>query len=231
MCPILSLDCRGFRTYYTTGVQRRVAAEVKRVLTWLPAFVVGATTAVAAHLAIGVLLFEDERMFQSLTIIMGVEWGALALGLGSAVSPTSEAMDSLRRRWVLLLVAFSGAAGFALAWTLGRGLGGVPLTQGTGLALLGALPLYTCGLVLRALSAVSARSREPFGVAGPAALGASAGILFTGMMGITRVGAPSLLLFSLMLLSGSALIQGWLLDEPQIQDPQVGEPSGGDEEE
>ncbi len=190
---------------------------MKRIIARLPAFVVGATAAVVGHLAIGMLLFDDERMFQALTVILGMEWGALALGLGSAVDPESVAMDSLRRRWILLLVAFSAAAGYTLVFALGGGLGAVPLSQGVGLALLGGLPLYTAGLVLRALSTVSLSSARPFPVAGPAALGASAGILFTGSIGIARLGAPSLLLFALMLLSFSALVQGWILDESPPQ--------------
>jgi hypothetical protein len=189
-----------------------VVAKVKRPIGWVPAFIVGATTAAVGHLAIGMLLYEDQGMFRALTIILGVEWGALALGLGSAVHADTNAIDSLRRRWVLLLVAFAAAAGFSLMWTVRGGMGGVPLSQGAGLALLGGLPLYTAGLVLSALSSVSVKSEEPFGVSGPAALGASAGILFSGTVGITRVGAPALVLVSLLLLSGSALIQGWVLE-------------------
>jgi hypothetical protein len=208
---------------------------VKRLVAWTSVFVVGGTTAVVGHLAIGILLFEDGRMFQALTVILGVEWGALALGLGSAVHRDASALDSLRRRWVLLLAATTFAAGFVLVWTWGDGLEGTPLTQGAGLALLGGLPLYTSGLVLRALSVLSERSQSPFGVAGPAALGACTGILFTGTVGITKLGAPSLLLLSMMLLSALALAQGWLFEDQTsaggVARSEGGRGEGEDEEE
>ena len=78
-----------------------------------------------------------------------------------------------------------------------------------------------------ALSTVSAQSKQPFGVAGPAALGASTGILVTGMVGIARVGGPSLILFALMMLSAAALLQGWLVSEP----PPIRPILGGEDEE
>jgi hypothetical protein len=88
------------------------------------------------------------------------------------------------------------------------------------------LPLYTSGLVLRALSTVSIQARDSFGVAGPAALGASVGVLFTGTVGIVRIGAPSLILFALMALSASALVQGLMIGErPQVELSGVDEPA------
>ncbi len=35
----------------------------------------------------------------------------------------------------------------------------------------------------------------------------------TGLSGPGRVGVPSLMFFMLMILSGAALVQGWLLDD------------------
>jgi len=164
--------------------------------------------AVSGYLAVGMLLFENEGMFRALTVILTVELGALALGFGSPVSPGREAFQALRRRWFFFLSALTGAAVFALAWSIFGGLGGTALTQGLGLALLGGLPLYGAGLLFVALVRVSREARTDTGVAGAGALGACLGVLFTGTVGIARVGAPALLLFLLMILSATALAQG-----------------------
>jgi len=198
---------------------------VKRFISWMPAFVVGGAAAVSGYLAVGMLLFEGESMFRALTVVLAVELGALALGLGSPIPEDADSVRSLQLRWVFLLVGFVIAAGFAVAWTLFRGFGGAPLTQGLGLALLGALPLYAAGLLLLALARVAHETYPGGAVAGAAALGASTGVLFTGSYGIARVGAPALLLFLLMLLSATSMIQAWALQAPEEADgEEVGTP-------
>ena len=53
------------------------------------------------------------------------------------------------------------------------------------------------------------------------ALGAALGVLATGLSGLSRLGAPSLLLFLLIVLSGTALIQGWILEGTVVSDTDV----------
>ena len=187
---------------------------MKRFMTWMPAFVVGGAAAVSGHLAVGMLLFEDDGMFRALTVILAVELGALALGLGSRIPRGADVVRSLQLRWVFLLVSFVAAAGFALAWTLFRGFGGVAVTQGLGLALLGGLPFYASGMLLVALVRIAEDTYPGGALGGAAALGASTGVLFTGSVGISRVGAPALLLLLLMILSATSLVQAWVLPGP-----------------
>jgi len=192
---------------------------VKRFMSWMPAFVVGAAVGVSGYLAVGMLLFEDDGMFRALTVILAVELGALALGLGSRIPRKADIMRSLQLRWVFLLFSFVAAAAFALTWTLFRGFGGAPLTQGLGLALLGGLPFYAAGMLFLALARISAETYPGGALGGAAALGASTGVLFTGSVGITRVGAPALLLFLLMILSATSLVQAWVLPGPAGDEP------------
>lgn len=194
---------------------------MKRFLNWLPPFLVGLAVAVSGYLAVGMLLFEDAGMFRALTVILGVELGALALGLGSGVRPGTSPGDALRGRWLFLLFTLAAAAAFAVAWTLLGGMGGAALTQGLGLALLGGLPPYAAGLLLAGMGHHAFERDDPRSVGGPAALGASTGVLFTGTIGMARVGAPALLLLLLMGLSVTALVQGWVLsaaEEPGSDD-------------
>ncbi len=84
------------------------------------------------------------------------------------------------------------------------------MTQGLGLALLAGLPLYACGRLLRGISAV----RMMAGLTGRgafASLGAAAGVLVTGLGVSSGVGVPSFVLFLLVILSGAARLQGWVL--------------------
>ena len=126
----------------------------------------------------------------------------------------AEALVSLRRRWLSVLVAFLAASIFVLAWLFKAGFGAWAGTQALGLALLAGLPLYTGGQLLAAISA-DGSGRGGGGDGGPvgafATLGACAGVLVTGLSGLGRVGVPSLMFFMLMALSGAALVQGWLL--------------------
>ena len=188
---------------------------MKDRLHWVPSFVTGAAAATTATVAVGLLLYSGEGMLRSLTLIVAVELAALGLGLGLAAPvPTSraEAVGSMRKRWIFVLVTFLGASIFVLAWIFTAGFGARAGTQGLGLALLAGLPLYACGQLLAAISA------HGIGIGGVrtgafATIGAGAGVLMTGLSGLGRVGVPSLMFFMLMILSGAALVQGWLLED------------------
>ena len=194
---------------------------MKDRLHWVPSFVTGAASAATATVAVALLLYSGEGMLRSLILIVAFELAALGLGLGLGVAvPTTraEALVSLRRRWLSVLVAFLAASIFVLAWLFKAGFGARAGTQALGLALLAGLPLYTGGQLLAAISA-DGSGRGGGGVSGGGAgsagafatLGACAGVLVTGLSGLGRVGVPSLMFFMLMALSGAALVQGWLL--------------------
>ena len=49
-----------------------------------------------------------------------------------------------------------------------------------------------------------------------ASLGAAAGVLVTGLGALTRVGVPSFVLFLIVILSGTARLQGWVLRPEEL---------------
>ena len=177
-----------------------------------PAFFVGFAAGASGTVAVALLLYSGEGLLRSLTLIVAIELGAFGVGLGMSGPPRewSKAVESLRRRWLSALVAFLAAAGFALAWAFFAGFGASPITQALGLALLAGLPLYAGGRLLRGISTL----RMMAGLTGDgalASLGAAAGVLVTGIGALSGVGVPSFALFLLVILSGAALLQGWVL--------------------
>ena len=187
-------------------------ASLRSRLAWVPSFVVGAAAGTASAVAVALLLFAGEGMLRSLTLIVAVE--LMSLGIGLSAPPAAEGpavVGSLRRRWLAALVTFAAASTLTIAWTLGEGLGGGATTQAFGLAFLAALPLYACGRLLAAIATVRIGERrvEPGAMA---AVGGALGVLVAGFSGLARLGAPSLLLFLLIVLSGTALLQGWILE-------------------
>lgn len=202
---------------------------MKDRLHWVPSFVTGAASATTATVAVALLLYSGEGMLRSLILIVAFELAALGLGLGFGVAvPTTraEALVSLRRRWLSVLVAFLAASIFVLAWLFKAGFGARAGTQALGLALLAGLPLYMGGQLLAAISADES-GRGGGGVGAFATLGACAGVLVTGLSGLGRVGVPSLMFFMLMALSGAALVQGWLLRD-EASPAAVGRESGAE---
>ena len=200
---------------------------MKDRLHWVPSFVTGAASATTATVAVALLLYSGEGMLRSLILIVAFELGALGLGLGITVPTTrGEALVSLRRRWLSVLVAFLAASIFVLAWLFKAGFGARAGTQALGLALLAGLPLYMGGQLLAAISADESE-RGGGGVGAFATLGACAGVLVTGLSGLGRVGVPSLMFFMLMALSGAALVQGWLLRD-EASPAVVGRESGAE---
>ena len=185
---------------------------LRKGLGWAPAFVAGFAAGASGTVAVALLLYTGEGLLRSLTLIVAIELGAFGLGLGAGGTPDdwSHAVESLRRRWLSALLAFLAGAGFTLAWVLFSGFGALPMTQALGLALLGGLPLYACGRLLRGISDV----RMMVGLRGDGALasrGAAVAVLVTGLGALSGVGVPSFVFFLLVVLSGAALLQGWVL--------------------
>ena len=196
-------------------------------LGWAPAFVAGFAAGASGTVAVALLLYTGEGLLRSLTLITAIELGAFGLGLSMSGPPRqwSPAVESLRKRWLFALMTFLAAAGFALAWVLFSGFGASPMTQGLGLALLAGLPLYACGRLVRGIGAV----RTMAGLTGDgasASFGAAGGVLVTGLGALSGLGVPSFALFLLVILSGAALLQGWVRKpiEESIGDVEVTEP-------
>jgi len=188
-------------------------SDAEHPLDWVAPLLVGASAAVAAEVAMGILIYAGDGFLRSLTTVLAIDCVALGVGLWSAPAPHPDLIDRLRRRWMLGLMAFMAAAVFGVLWSLFPSIGGGALGQALGLTLLAALPLLTCGTILGGMGSVTrsrmaGRLREP-GAA--AALGASVGFLLTGLL-IPRTPIPaSLLVGCLVLLSAGGLVYGVVL--------------------
>ncbi len=190
-----------------------MGVSLRKGLGWAPAFAAGFAAGASGTVAVALLLYSGEGLLRSLALIVAVELGAFGLGLGTGGPPEewSQAVESLRKRWLLALLAFLAASGFALAWALFAGFGALPMTQALGLALLGGFPLYACGRLLRSINAVRMMAGHT-GDGASASLGAAGGVLVSGLGALSGVGVPSFVLFLLVILSGAALLQGWVLE-------------------
>lgn len=182
-------------------------------LAWAPPLLVGASAAIAAEVAIGILLYAGPGFLRSLTTILAVEGASLSLGLRGVPPLDRDLIERMRRRWLFCLASFLVAATFGTVWSLVPDLGEGRLGQGLGLALLAALPLYACGAVLGGMGSVSA-SAPARGTRGPgaaAALGAALGFVITGGL-LPRAPIPaSLLVACLVLLSAGGMLYGVVL--------------------
>ncbi len=213
---------------------------------WLPALLVGAAAATVAALTAGLLLYASEGFTRSLTLILTVEMMSLAVGLWTAPvwpaastpgasNPDEEFIDdgveSLRRRWSLVLIAFAVAALYAGVWGFLQDYETTPLSQGLGLGLMGALPLFAVGGLLgRMVTWEARRGPDRRRVGTPAALGASLGFLGAGLYLIPRLTPLSILLLCLICLSAGALLYGQALDlrlNPEEKLSPEPDPQGG----
>lgn len=183
-------------------------------LRWVPGLLVGICTAMAAEVTVALLLYSGPGLLRSLTTVLGVEAAAFGVGLWTAPRPKPDLLDSVRRRWLLCLVAFLAATVFSAFWSVVQVVGGSALGQGLGLALMGGLPLYACGGVLGAMASVNAATPSGGGTptGAPGFLGAALGFGATGVF-LPHVLAPaSLLLLCIVLLSAGGLVYGSVLD-------------------
>jgi hypothetical protein len=170
--------------------------------------------AVALETSAGLLLYIDDGLLPALTLILVVEIGALGLGLCTAPLPVGGgAVEQIRRRWLFCLVAFAMGSALAAGLNFRSDLAGTGLAQGAGLGLLGALPLFSVGALLGAMARPDDLGRVPGAPVGPpAVLGAAIGFLLAGVVLLPNLAPHTLYLFCLVILSGGALLQGWVLD-------------------
>lgn len=195
-------------------------SSLRRRAEWLPALLVGVACATAAEIAIGVLLYAGTGLMRSLSTVLVVEAAALAIGLWSAPGPGPRLVSRIRLRWILCLASFLAAASYATSWSALGELGDTAIGQGFGLAIMAALPLYTCGTVLGGMSTASLTDGRG-ARAGPgaaAAVGAAMGFAVTGLM-LPRSPVPSFLLIGcLALLSLGGMMYGVVLGaRPHIE--------------
>jgi len=184
-----------------------------------PAFLAGIALAIGTQVAAGLLLYGGPGLLQALSVILATAAVSLGLGLASGGSGSAE---EARRAWLFLLLAFTAAAIFSGGWQLFRGFGARPLTQGLGLALLVALPLYLGGRLLAQLGAPDSGSRAP---GPPALVGGAVGLLVLGHLFFPTLSPTAALLLCVVAVSGGALSHGWLLDEVIREEPlDTGEP-------
>lgn len=194
-------------------------------LDWIPPLLVGASAAIVAEVAMGMLIYAAEGFMRSLTTVLAVEVVALGVGLWSAPAPHPELVDRLRRRWMICMMSFMAATAFGVAWSLVPAVGSGPISQAIGLTLLAAAPLFTCGTVLGGMGSVVRTAphgsmREP---GAPAALGAGLGFVLTGFL-LPRAPVPaSLIVACMVLLSAGGLVYGAVLsalaEGPAESDP------------
>ncbi|MCG6987553.1 MAG: hypothetical protein LJF06_05190 [Gemmatimonadetes bacterium] len=183
-------------------------------LRWMPALLVGICAATAAEVTVALLLYSGPGLVRSFSTVLGVEAAAFGVGLWTAPRPQPDLLDSVRRRWLLCLVAFLAATVFSAFWSVLQVVGGSALGQGLGLALMGGLPLYACGGALGAMASVNAATPSGGGTptGAPGFLGAALGFGATGVF-LPHVLAPaSLLLLCIVLLSAGGLAYGSVLD-------------------
>lgn len=180
----------------------------------VPPFMVGIAAATAAEVSATLLLYTGPALMRSITVILAVQGVSFGLGLRETPGARDDLLASVRRRWLLCMATFLVATLYAASWSLFPDLAGSGLSQGLGLALLAAFPLYACGNVLSAMTTASVT--EPTGhrvnIGAPAALGAALGFVATGVS-LPQVLTPaSLLLVCLVILSGGGLVYGSVLD-------------------
>ena len=176
---------------------------LRRRAEWMPPLLVGAACATAAEVGIGMLLYAGTGLMRSLSTVLVVEASALAIGLWSAPGAGPGLVRRIRRQWLLCMVSFLAAASYGTSWSVLQELGNTALGQGFGLAIMVALPLYTCGTVLGGMATARLTDgRGPrTGPGAAAAVGAAIGFATTGLM-LPRWSVPSyMLIVCLVLLS------------------------------
>jgi hypothetical protein len=188
--------------------------RVRSVLGRVPSFLAGAAAAVALETSAGLLLYTDQGLLSALTLVLTMEVGALGLGLWSGhLSLGKGAVEQVRRRWLLTLVAFSLGAALSMGLGLQQDATSSGTAQGLGLAFLGSFPLFSVGSLLGAMARTDDLGIAPVSTVGvPSVLGAAVGFLLAGTVLLPSAAPHTIYLACLVALSGGALLQGWVLD-------------------
>ena len=210
-----------------------------RRLIWVPSMLVGAAVAIAVVTGAGVLLYDSqglareilnteregsviallgedsEGLVRAAAVLIGVALLSLTVGIWMGrTGGSDQAVRTVVRWWVGLLVTLLAGSGFTGLWELLDGFPGSSLTQGLGLAVTGALPAYFAGGVWGrigcfAMSLESGSRRQ-------VVIGAVAGIVVGAFLVFLLLGRPVLavtaFLGAAVFASGGARFQGWIFD-------------------
>jgi len=186
-----------------------------RWLAMIAPMLAGFVAAIALETSAGLLLYTADGFLPALTIILTVEVGALGLGIWCTPSASgSVSVEQLRVRWLFSLVVFALAAALAAGLSFMPDLAGSSVSQGVGLGFLGGLPLFSIGSLLGVMS-----NRDESGqallprVGRGSVLGAALGFFLAGSVLLPHAAPYTIYLVCLVLLSGGALFQGWVLDD------------------
>jgi len=192
-----------------------------RRLLWLPPLFVGAAAAMAVFTSTALLLYQSDGIGRAVAVIATVTALSLGLGLWTGASETNrETVPSAARWWVGLLLALVFAAGFSGLWDAFQGFGATRTAQGTGLALMTALPTYFAGGVLGRIGRFTETLSR--GSKGRIMLGSLAGMALGAAAVTAALGRPILavtaFLGAAIAASLGARIQGWIFDRvPRLQ--------------
>jgi len=180
-------------------------------------FLVGLALALGTQVAAGLLLYQGPGFLPALSVVLATSAGSLALGLASGAGTLRlrSPVEAVRRAWLLLLLAFTGAAFFSAGWEIFRGFGARSLAQGVGLALMVALPLYLGGRLLTLLDPRHCGTRAP---GPPALVGAATGFVLLAHLFFPTLSPTAVILLCVVAVSGGALAHGWVLDEITQED-------------
>lgn len=163
----------------------------------LAPFLLGAAVSVVMEVGLGLLLYVSPGLLPALTVLLAVSLGSLALGILSGVGRGTR-----RWRWFLAAGGILVAAAVSVGWTFGVARGDGPLTRGLHLAALLALPLYGLGLC----AALTLEGEPGRRTVGAGLLGGVVGVVILGSLLLPGAGPGSVYLFSLLCLSGAALV-------------------------
>lgn len=184
----------------------------------VPPFVVGACLATSGSISAGLLLYSGAGFLQAAAAIVATLLVALALGVWTGYGGAEgDPVERVRRLWLFTLLAFTLAVVFSGAWELLDTMPTGRVVQGVGLALLGALPLFTGGALVGAMARPDTHlgpapgSRLP-GPGSAALAGGALGIVLASIVLFPALSPTAMLLLTVVVLSGAALFHGWTLD-------------------
>ncbi len=175
----------------------------------IPPILIGAVAVGVAELALSLLLYAEAGFLRALTVLLAVQLGSLAVGLGTAPGRgeggwSVEAAGALRWRWLAAVAALGIASVVAAGWSFLGGLGGSVTQRALAVVTLAALPMLVVGGVLGGLIARSPHRR----IDAWAAAGGAMGATLLGTVVLTRLLPTSVLLGATVLTSAAALIDG-----------------------
>ena len=186
-----------------------------RRMMWLPSLLVGVAGATGVATGATVLLYDSQGLLRAAAVLTVTTVLSLIAGLWmGAAGETDEILPTAARWWMGLLVALLLGAGFTAVWESMDAFGTVPVAQGLGLALTGALPAYFAGGVWGRTGSLA--NSLGAGVKRQVVVGAVLGTAAGAALVLELLGRPVLavtaFLAATVFASGGARCQGWIFD-------------------